>query len=71
MLVRITLLWLLSSLYTFAQIGGISASKLFTYDVCTVPKNKIEFEPSLLSLFYFHTEKKGGVAPASGGMGTY
>ncbi len=70
MLVRIILLWLSTFLYTFAQIGGISASKLFTYDVCTVPKDKIEFEPSFSSLFYFHTENKGGVAPARAGVGT-
>ena len=43
---------LFHSVLFFAQIGGLSASKLAAYSYSCVPKHKIEFEPSFAVSYY-------------------
>ncbi len=66
MIIRTNLLFFVFSLNILAQVTGISASKLFTYDADVVPTNKIEFEPSVFANFtisQFHAEKNSPTLP--------
>ncbi len=64
MVIRIVLILLVFGINLFAQIGGLSATKILSYSTSIVPLNKMEFEPSIG--INFTTIKKTGVQSAYG-----